>query len=1032
MSSSLPNVRAGIDQCFSLCKDCFRLGKEFAGSQGFDPKVPVVINGKTVGGETKLTCVQMRQMQPVSLEKMDVEQVEVKSSGRQGGSPETSPDEDEDLQRALRLSLGETASDENETNDLPMGHQAYEHFVGHLFSSVVELLANVLKRERCVTHVGPLIRLLLDLVRNSKQLDSQNDRAKRFSKELSHGISHILKSGSIGKKLPQEKFLVLVTCLRSFTNLLVPEADSQYILEGSQPDEHGDDTRAAKPKEKTTPKFICETHNIPAVRRRCARGVHKDRRFYVCGKERGQRCKYFVWADEVESKPEKKPMVKSSFNDFIRGFLWSHAPSSMPLHARLCRLLEDELLGDDPEECEVSLSLINSSPDDKQSDSSTRKSFYDAKDMERDLADGVYCNREKMQDVLSGVEAVKTELDCTRELHVPSQSSADRGVTLLEASLDLLTLVADHQTEGMSRWFSLLCEINISTNKPSSLRALAKRVLKTLCGGNKTLYHSVRDHFAFGFQLRNLYRNASTALEAALVVKEKARQCSESWSSCEEVKWSSLSVGDLIGTEDLISEDSYTQLCAKKLGKVLDELWSVIKNRGESWRRFCGLKSLPHSHRENLGAHSELGEVEQYLSSSAPVVALFWMASALSGSNQVKLLRLVDFALTNWKERKAAQNKSHDSSSDEEGCHNENGGDDSLPVTSEPSLLPEDIFVRSERRLTIEGIVAFAMTSVYGGRTAEVRKVAYHVLVKVCDRLSSSERGLVFQRLIGSPLANVGIMGKTCVEFLHLLQSLCRSFDSSISVKEAANFIMRCFVEQMTSVKYDRSNGEWFVLEMGSGVSSLKKKFDLADCGYCVRPHHFGTKDGVQKSNDRRESASRSGPRSNGVSGGNSGSQARSSATTPRSQPTRKWHPEQICAFARSALDSVKDSSASNEFCSFFTLKHRVVMSEIDLNVNDPRGRYVKTVTIFSSPRPVNDVSELKSDRFSVKWQRCATLNLTRGATKASTSLSHLMVAANIKVEFSEFYERPGGSKASDGSLLVHCPRCTRGKMVAV
>jgi hypothetical protein len=992
--------------------------------------VPVVINSKTVGGETKLTCVQMKQMQPVSLEKMDVEQVEVKSSGRQGGSPEAPPDDDEDLQRALRLSLGETASDENETNDLPMGHQAYEYFVGHLFSSVVELLANVLKRERCVTHVGPLIRLLLDLVRNSKQPDSQNDRAKRFSKELSHGISHILKAGSVGKKLQQEKFLVLVTCLRSFTNLLVPEADSQYILEGSQPDENGDDPRVAKPKEKTTSKFICETHNMPAVRRRCARGVHKDRRFYVCGKERGQRCKYFVWADEVVSKPEKKQKVKSGFNDFIRGFLWSHSPSSTPLHAKLCRLLEDEVLGDDTEECEVSLSLTNSSQDDKQSDSSTRKSFYDAKDMERDLADGVYCSREKIQDVLSGVDAVKTELDCTRDLHVSSQSSADRGVTLLEASLDLLTLVADHETEGMSRWFSLLCEINISTNKPSSLRALAKRVLKTLCGGNKTLYHSVRDHFAFGFQLRTLYRNASTALEAALVVKEKARQCSDTWSASEEIKWSTLAVGDLIGTEELISEDNSTQLCAKKLGKVLDELWSVIKNRGESWRRFCGLQSLPHSHRENLGARSELGEVEQYLSASAPVVALFWMASALSGSNQVKLLRLVDFALTNWKERKAAQSKSHDSSSDEEGCDNENGGEDSLPVTSETSILPEDILVGSEKRLTIEGIVAFAMTSVYGGRTAEVRKVAYHALVKVCDRLTSSERGLVFERLIGSPLATVGTMGKTSVEFLHLLQSLCKYLDSSISVKEAANFIMRCFVEQMTAVQYDRSNGEWFVLEMGSGVSSLRTKFDLAECGYCVRPHHFGTKEGAKKSSDKREGATRTGARSGGSSGVNSGSQARSSTATSRSQP-RKWHPEQICAFARSALDTVKDSSASNEFCSFFKLKHRAVISDIDLNVNDPRGRYVKTVTIFSSPRSVNDVSELKSDRFVVKWQRCATLNLTRGATKASTSLSHLMVAVNLKVEFSEFYERPGGSKASDGSLLVHCPRCTRGKWVS-
>jgi hypothetical protein len=72
----------------------------------------------------------MRQMQPLSLEKMDVEQVEVQSTGRQGASPsETYLDEEEELQKALRLSLGETMSDDIQNYDLPIGYQAYEDFV---------------------------------------------------------------------------------------------------------------------------------------------------------------------------------------------------------------------------------------------------------------------------------------------------------------------------------------------------------------------------------------------------------------------------------------------------------------------------------------------------------------------------------------------------------------------------------------------------------------------------------------------------------------------------------------------------------------------------------------------------------------------------------------------------------------------------------------------------------------------------------------------------------------------------------------
>jgi hypothetical protein len=89
--------------------------------------------------------------------------------------------------------------------------------------------------------------------------------------------------------------------------------------------------------------------------------------------------------------------------------------------------------------------------------------------------------------------------------------------------------------------------------------------------------------------------------------------------------------------------------------------------------------------------------------------------------------------------------------------------------------------------------------------------------------LSAADQGLVFQRLIALPFGEMGNMGKTSVEFLNLLQSLSRSLDSSVPVGEAANRVMNCFVQQMNAVKYDRSNGDWVVLESGSGVSTVKK-----------------------------------------------------------------------------------------------------------------------------------------------------------------------------------------------------------------
>jgi hypothetical protein len=994
---------------------------EYAETKQFGADIDVVIKDKTVGGDTKLTCAQMKQMQPVSLEKMDVEQVEVQSSRRSGAPPsEVSADEEEELQLALRLSLGENIDDDNRDSDLPIGHQAYEDFVEHLFSCVVELLASVLKRERSSSQASPLIRLLLDLVRHSRLEDRKVDRAKRFAKELSLGISHLLKASAGSKKLPQDKVLTLVTCLRAFSNLLVPEADSQYYLVGSDPDENSDENKSskAKEKEKTNPKYVCEVHNIPAVRRRCARGIHKDRRFYVCGKDRGSRCKYFVWADEVEDKPNEKSEEKSHFENVVQGFLWTHfSAGSTPLHARLCRLLEDEVFSGDSDDIDVTVSLSASSSE-KPSESAPLKSFYSQQDTEKDFADGVFCSREKLQDVISGARSLKIKTDSPRDLTVSVGSTTDRGALLLESSLDLLTLIADHQTEGISRWFSLLCEINISTNKPSTLRLLAKKVLKALCGGNRLLYHSVRDQFAFGFQLKNLFRNSSAALEASLVVKEKARQCGPQWTNTEKTTWAKLRVGDLIGTEDLVSEDAQSQLCTTKIGKILDELWTAIKNRGQSWRRFCGLHSVPHSHREKKrGPKNQEGGID--FSTAAPIVALFWIACSLSGKNQIKVLSLIDLALTDWKERKPAHGKPEESSSDDENAPSKDDDDGALRTGEDELSAPEDILLGGDRKLTINSLVAFAMEFVYGGRTLELRRVAYRVAVNLCNKLCTSDSRQVFMRLIGPPIGDIGSMGKTCIEFLNLLQSLARRIDPSAPVADAADLVMSLFIQQMNAAKFDRSNGEWAVLESGSGASA-NRRLDLADCVFCLRAQPLGPKESSHtRSHGTRQSTSREA--------------ASSSATTTRTSPAsrahshKKWHPEQVCPYVRGRLDGGKDAFASNEFCSFYTLKYRLAISELHLTVNDPRGRFVKTVTVYFTPRPVSEVSTIKSEDYSDKWQPCVTMNLPRGTSRASATLSQPVVAANLKIEFTDFYERPGGSKASDGSLLVHCPRCTRG-----
>eukprot|EP00957_Ditylum_brightwellii_P035874 2718707-Ditylum_brightwellii.AAC.1 len=53
-------------------------------------------------------------------------------------------------------------------------------------------------------------------------------------------------------------------------------------------------------------------------------------------------------------------------------------------------------------------------------------------------------------------------------------------------------------------------------------------------------------------------------------------------------------------------------------------------------------------------------------------------------------------------------------------------------------------------------------------------------------------------------------------------------------------------------------------------------------------------------------------------------------------------------------------------------------------------------------------------------------MSLARGAAQASCKLVTPVIAANLKFEFMEFYEKVGGSRSADGGLLLHCPRCTR------
>ena len=999
----------------SLCKKCYELGKKFASKRKHNPSIEVVINGKSMG--QNLTCFHMKKMEPVSLEKieMDVEQVDVQYTHSQSSSlpSQRSGDGHEDHQKVSKLSLGEN---DGIQKDLSADHRGYEYFLGELFSFVMEQLTFSFKKKRCNSSIETLIKLGLDLIRHSKRDSLKHERAARFVKDLSKGILHILNSSSWKLKLTHHEMSTLVMCLRGLSSLMSLDSNSVHHFPVSK-SQAIDRAQALTDQIKKSNHFVCDVHGIPAVRRRCDKaGVNKDRRFYVCGKEKGQRCSYFKWADDGQKKKVTK-LPKTRFRKIVQAAMLGCVSSSEEsIYDRLCTLLEGELFGELSGGYDVS--ILASNTKEKKNEDSRLESFYSVQNMEKDFCDGVFCSKEKLFDLVSGESLVKSELTGTHEPSMPVRAAGDRGALLLEASLDLLTLIADHKVEGISRWFSILCEINLATDKHSSLRSLATRVLKSLCGGNRKKFRSICDHFTFCFQLKKLYHFSCDILESAMVVREKTRLCSDDWKN-EAIEWSNLGVGDFIGTQDLISEDDKTELNLKGCGKALDDMWVIIKNRGWSWRQFCGYRSLPLSLRQSNHSKSNKKQIstEKVLSETSPIKVLFWIASTLGGIHQVKVLRMIDFALIDWKERKSSLKIT--TNNEERSSHDKDLEDDLAIGVGYAISKPEEVLLKSDsRNLTVNDIIALSLHLVHSGKTIELRRVTYQIVSKLCQCISTEERLYIFQNLVTS-IENVGMLGKAGVEFLNLLQYLSQFLKPNDTVGEIANFVVDCFMQQLDAIKYDRSNYEWALLENDDIASMAKKKFDLSGCHFCVKPQHYsGARESTGKSLERRHL-----PNSTRVTNrsGSAAASNRAGAIASR----QKWHYEQASPFSRCRLESLKQSCVSNEFNLFYKLKHRVLISDINLSVSDPRGRYVKILNVYFTSTPLPD--SLKSSHYASKWQKIATINLAKGGSRATVSLSQPIIAANIRVEFSEFYERPGEKdKGNGGTVLLHCPRCTR------
>jgi hypothetical protein len=399
-----------------------------------------------------------------------------------------------------------------------------------------------------------------------------------------------------------------------------------------------------------------------------------------------------------------------------------------------------------------------------------------------------------------------------------------------------------------------------------------------------------------------------------------------------------------------------------------------------------------------------------------------WIACSTQGINQVKVLRLIDFALSDWKGRKLSNMTV--GVSEEDGNNEKDTADYQVLGIGSAASKPEELLMMSgESKLGIHDVINLSLCMVRSGKTSELRRVAYHIVLKLSRVMPSDDQWFLFRNLL-TAVEDIGMLGKGGAEFLNLLQMLAQHLKPNDFIGPMADIVVDSFIQQLDAIKYDRSNGEWTILETNTGSSAVRKRFDLSGCIFCLKPqHHSGSRESSSKSSDRRAPQTNSGRGS--AHGGSLGVVAgRTGTGTTTGTRQQKWHSEQVAPFSRGRLETVKESCTSNEFNLFYKLKYRIAISDIHLTISDPRGRYVKTISIYNTSRPLSSLNSMKSDQYSSKWEKIASLTLSRGATRASATLSQPIVSANLRLEFTDFYERPGDKDNREGTL--HCPRCTR------
>ena len=279
------------------------------------------------------------------------------------------------------------------------------------------------------------------------------------------------------------------------------------------------------------------------------------------------------------------------------------------------------------------------------------------------------------------------------------------------------------------------------------------------------------------------------------------------------------------------------------------------------------------------------------------------------------------------------------------------------------SDLPERALLEGASGLSTDDIYAFIIAFVLNGKTCSIRRVASSITRKMVSSSPSSDISDLIERLLIVCAREIGSLGCSTTEFLQFLEGLILGCDCSFGAnfQSITSTIVDYFTQQMKLHLKSKS-----LVEGKGDIDKYALDFNLSSFPHCHASKNT-YKTTAKSSNSKAGTISE-------IKGIKSHVPDKEESTESSDKVDNTWPLEQVRALRRIRLAYLTLNSVSTEFSNHIQLKSRMAISEIRLNTSDQRGRYVKTIGIFFSPRPVRHISELKDADYEPTWQKFGTL----------------------------------------------------------